>query len=237
MSLFSRIYFIRIVKLKTIKALSDYLAKPFWLVYYRFKYNNIAEANKNLWVEIDQIYGWYRGSRYDEISFIGQIKGGNWYKKITKKEVVINSSEKHYSIKQRYLEGKEWHETTLFKERYANRPRQSLKGKNINNTVRIYEEKYDSIYKSIKENGIQPAEKGFAPIYVCIGPRGEILYTDDGNHRLAMAMVIGVKKIPVKVLKRHTEWQKIRELAKLQNPNSFQKKVLIKHINHPDLSS
>ena len=47
-------------------------------------------------------------------------------------------------------------------------------------------------------------------IYVNIGRDGQYLF-QDGRHRLAVAQILGVRQIPVKVLVRHTLWQALRE--------------------------
>ena len=46
-------------------------------------------------------------------------------------------------------------------------------------------------------------------VLVNIGRDGRILL-DDGRHRFMIAKILGLKRIPVRVLVRHEEWQRIR---------------------------
>ncbi len=48
-------------------------------------------------------------------------------------------------------------------------------------------------------------------ITVNIGRNGEYLF-QDGRHRLAIAQILGLNLVPVKVLVRHEKWQELREL-------------------------
>ncbi len=75
-------------------------------------------------------------------------------------------------------------------------------------------------------------------ILVNIGRGGEYLF-QDGRHRLAIAKILGIESIPVKVLLRHTQWQELREhlSAMVQNSAGASKKgVLYQSAIHPDLS-
>jgi hypothetical protein len=47
-------------------------------------------------------------------------------------------------------------------------------------------------------------------VAVDVGRDGELLFVD-GRHRLAMALLLGVDRIPVVVLVRHAEWMRTRE--------------------------
>jgi hypothetical protein len=78
----------------------------------------------------------------------------------------------------------------------------------------------DSLIGSIRRHGMVPhAQLGPAhdptgrftdDIEVNIGRNGEFLF-QDGRHRLAIAKVLGLREIPVKVKVRHQQWQEFRE--------------------------
>lgn len=51
---------------------------------------------------------------------------------------------------------------------------------------------------------------GHTEVLVNVGRNGAPLF-QDGRHRLAIARALSLKKIPVQVLVRHTEWQEFRE--------------------------
>lgn len=71
-------------------------------------------------------------------------------------------------------------------------------------------------------------------VRVAIGRDGE-LFLEDGVHRFFLAHILEIKKIPVRVIIRHTEWQKKRKLTykalKTNNGACLEKKTR----EHPDL--
>lgn len=72
-------------------------------------------------------------------------------------------------------------------------------------------------------------------IQVVIGRTGEILFAKNGSHRLCIAKILGFNTVPVKVYKRHTEWENYRKYVigickKLWKDKTYQE------IPHPDFS-
>ena len=132
---------------------------------------------------------------------------------MTGREPYMAYNPKYESARQRYVLGMRWRDTDLFKQFSTDLPSKRLPGgaKDLAELERIYEQRYDSLYEALKEEGFQPAGDGVRPVYVCIDWDGKIYYTVDGNHRLAMVLVLGIRKIPVKVLRRHKLWQLRRD--------------------------
>ena len=69
-------------------------------------------------------------------------------------------------------------------------------------------------------------------IGVDIGRDGELLWHMGGQHRLAIAKVLKVEKVPVQIYRRHTQWERIRRLANEQGTDA----IPIEYHNHPDIS-
>lgn len=46
---------------------------------------------------------------------------------------------------------------------------------------------------------------------VSIGRDGDLVWTARGNHRLAIAIILGVESIPIRIVARHAGWQEKRE--------------------------
>ena len=79
--------------------------------------------------------------------------------------------------------------------------------------VNRYNDKVDKLYDSIKKEGIILPSKDRPEIdfiYVHIGRGGEMIWTAGGNHRLFIAKLLDVDRIPVRVWWRHKKWQEIR---------------------------
>ncbi len=139
------------------------------------------------------------------------------------------------AIEQRLVEGLEWEETALA-EKYDDQ-RLEERGNTID---RLYELIYDDGYKSqaqlLEENpeatwkGLNDAMHPLAnEIAVDIGRNGELLWNICGQHRLAIAKVLDIDRIPVQVFRRHTEWQKLRD--DIRRGNELPERLR----THPDL--
>lgn len=100
---------------KVRKQVSDFLA-PIARWYNRTRFDRIAPVDKNIWVNPDDICGWYGGNRYDQLTFQGQIRGGNWSGKIIPAKEIFNRIKKLGSIAMRFEKGVPWSETPLFRE-------------------------------------------------------------------------------------------------------------------------
>ena len=209
-------------------------------IVYGFKYLKVADSDKVIEINVEDIVGWYKKDNRNELIFKGKIKPGNWPSNIRNKDLVLDKSEKYKSIKERFLQGYEWEETSIFKGRYKKKMEQYGHSAGLKILIEKAEEyrKYDRLFERIKkDNALKPPGNGIRPMYVSILPDGKFAYSSDGNHRLYMAMILGIKKIPVQVLVRHEEWQKKRDLILSDQTTDEAKEVREKFKNHPDIIS
>jgi hypothetical protein len=234
------IYVEEIMRMKLVKTISDFIAAPLLRTYYKFRFRHVAPHDKTIWINPHDITGWYRGNKYDEITFNGQIKGGDWSSRTTLKDDMLGTSIKHKILFDRFVHQKSWSEIHHFEELHKriekNMVLRKQKIKTIGDLEHYYEKTYGKMFYEIKSNGFLPSNDenpGITPMYVCIGPEGQLYWTVDGNHRLFMAMIIQEKKIPVKVLKRHKEWQNTRDLILSKQTNLPEH--LENHKIHPDI--
>jgi len=105
---------------------------------------------------------------------------------------------------------------------------------NLYNSIKIsgYKSQHQLLTESpdLAWDGLNDAMHPLAnEIAVDIGRNGELLWNMCGQHRLAIAKVLGIEQIPVQVFRRHTEWQEIRN--KLRHGESIPDEFY----NHPDL--
>lgn len=74
-----------------------------------------------------------------------------------------------------------------------------------------------------------PVPTVFNEITVNIGRNGQFLWRTYGQHRLAVAKMMGIDKVPVMVCVRHEQWQNIRDKVRMSEDTTT------KHNKHPDL--
>ena len=77
-------------------------------------------------------------------------------------------------------------------------------------------------------------------VSVCIARNGEILFGPGGINRLAIAKILGIDRIPVKVRLRHSEWQRTRQYASTLASREKKRSHSVIHpdvfeLHHPDL--
>ena len=107
-------------------------------------------------------------------------------------------------------------------------------------------EMMDEMYESLK-NGYDMSKhisnpKWYNPItiqaidhpMVCIGRNGELLLTPGGFHRVSMAHLLEIE-IPVWVVKRHREWQLLREEIYQADSREDLNPEAKAQLDHPDI--
>ena len=219
---------------------NSWLLRPVFRKYYDIIYDNIADNQKNIFLEIKDIKYRYSISPSKEFTFPGIIKDGDWSKKRVKLDEHAKGSLKIRSIIQRYNEGKKWKDTDLFKEKYntfiEHGNKILHKFDNLDDAERHYEDKYDKMFVAIKKNGVTPSNKNnkIEPIYVHIDQNGDFYYTVDASHRLGIILALDLKQIPVRIWMRHKEWQKIRESILSEHARSDH---FDRYKNHPDIKT
>lgn len=149
---------------------------------------------------------------------VGRIVDGEW--DLMVKE--IDTIDFFYSSYQHYIKGIPWKETDFYirihKQIENGLTKFGCRTKDEwNDRLKKDYELFDSIknegYSSQKElKSLQPWDE----VRVCIGREGDIFFSD-GRHRLAIAKVLMLEKIPVIVTHVHKEWYERNETL-----NSFE---------------
>ncbi len=100
---------------------------------------------------------------------------------------------KEKAIAERYVKGKSWHSTGIFEYQLG-------RLENVTDDVIVkFEERYkklDEVYSDIKKAG-KLSSKEEHLISVCIGRYGQLIHFGQGAHRLAIAKILRLPKIPV----------------------------------------
>lgn len=181
--------------------------------------------------------------------YLGIARDGKWDQETEK----VSSSLKFRSVFNHFENNTQWDKTDMCKtainkvengEIYWNGCRTV---EDVKNRTEEIDQLYDKIetegYKSQSEihgKGIKSLllNKSFnrskEEIAVAIGRSGEFLFID-GNHRLAIAKALDLKKIPVHVVFRHSIWEEIRQEIKQANDLTQLDGDTASYINHPDI--
>lgn len=173
------------------------------------------------------------GGSFDFLRDTGLVSGGNW-------DIEHGSSIKergfYRAFQQRYIDGVPWDQTELItrKTKKIARNREDRFP-----SMDAYQEKlteYDRMFEAFSESNYltqlelvnrnhssHPGDGGRAifpsltdrslirhEIAVNIGRNGQFLFLD-GRHRLGLALLAGLDKVPVRVVVRHEQWQTLRD--------------------------
>jgi len=178
----------------------------------------------------------------------GQVT--NWPEEDTSNHTVpIEQHPVISGIKERFMDSKPWRETQYYemiREVLSNHD--SVHGYESVDAFRENRLAYiDHLYEDIRSNGYQPVTEpggdsnevlnsnfhdNFEPMVV-IGSTGE-LFLYEGRHRLGIARIVdAVETIPVHVVARHTDWQRILDTIAVDGESSVSEEFR----SHPDVKA
>jgi hypothetical protein len=139
----------------------------------------------------------YKISPHDDLR---GVKGGNWD---LERRYPLERAVKHKAIIQRYSEGMRWEETDLFADTYRRRfeSGETVRGeRTMEALLAQYYSRVDQMFADLKARGFRTD----CPLpRLLIGRDGEVFIGNQGNHRLAMARIIGLERIAGEVICRH----------------------------------
>lgn len=171
---------------------------------------------------------------------LGRIIGGNWDKQREDWE----NHDLYRSLKAVYNEGEEW-ENTDFVQSCLARIERGYSSYGYDSKEEFLDKRIsyiDSLYRDMKENGYRTQEAApndhrnkdiLHEVTVNIGRNGELIFNNEtGHHRLSLARILGIDRIPMLVVVRHRRWQELRN--EIYN-NGFSEDPGEGIRNHPDL--
>jgi hypothetical protein len=146
----------------------------------------------------------------------GEVVGGDW----DLATVDFESSTHYRGFRERFVDGRPWEETALYRDAVNRPPGKYWHGCRTQREVLAGLREYDSIFESVAKQGyltqreldarrprrrlrLTPPELG--EIIVHIARDGSYLF-DDGRHRLSIAKLLGLSLVPALVVVRHRQW-------------------------------
>lgn len=173
-------------------------------------YHSVRSPFATLWIDPADV-GLKALAAYQETP-PGTILSGDWDTQV----ITLDESLKYRGMIEHFEMGLPWEETCLFQTRYLdrlNRLGTAVGMHDIDELLEYYRGHIDTLYRNIAKNGFQHGSwrTGVDPVYVHLGRNGEFIWGSGGNHRLAIARVLELSRIPVRIHLRHEQWQHYRD--------------------------
>lgn len=205
------------------------------------KHDKVFDLDKTLFLPPAKIV-YSALSEFDFQHFKGVVLSGDW----DRLEKRFEETDVYVALKEVLIEGKGWKKTIYFQRlldavKKGEPPYFCVDENDINQRCRNLE----ALFYAIKDHGYKTQReliksRKFADhlaiddeVTVSVGRYGDFLFSD-GVHRLAIAKILGIPQIPVKIAVRHTEWMKfaseLLQYAKAQGGRLYQPAA------HPDLA-
>lgn len=168
-------------------------------------------------------------SLFGTIQMVGRIHE----KDIHPKNKRLDDSIDIIAFKERFLNHKHWEETEYRKiKNKLDAGEESRWCNNWEEYKKTHLLRWESLYANIKEKGYKKQSLlknllGDYEIQVVVTKHGELLFFD-GRHRLAIARILGLKKIPVMVTVWHADF--IEYVLKMEGKRVVTPKTAIKYV-------
>ena len=181
----------------------------------------------------------------------GKVVRGDWDHK---GRIRFAEHTNYQSIHAHFVKGKAWESTNLYQKCREKVLKGEAKRWNTEGDLYNYFEGIDRLYSQIKKHGYKSQESLFekdpeqafrksndAPhpylneIGINIARDGTMMKRGGGHHRLSIAKILDIDRVPVTVRCRHSEWQAMRdEIRKAKSINELSARAQM-HLDHPDM--
>jgi 2-polyprenyl-3-methyl-5-hydroxy-6-metoxy-1,4-benzoquinol methylase len=220
----------RVVKYRTGEAIISKIWRPLKFVLWKIRWGlgsilQSRQAELTAPIDVDKVYRvspqrivFSALQEFNLHDFNGQILGGEW----DQLEKRFDSLDLYLAIRQVCQDGKQWADTVFYQRNLAEL--QSGHADYGCQTERDLIEKcrrIEALYHDIRRDGYKPQTEllregkvldrmaAQEEVAVSIGRYGDLLFSD-GAHRLAIAKLLAIPEIPVKIAVRHAEWARFR---------------------------
>ncbi len=183
-------------------------------------YSKDFDVINTYWVDPNIIQYALSERNFNKYRDMGKITGGDW----DVDNIHFSQLDIYRAFHDHFLRNKAWQDTDFYQrvlhEIDTGNDRWDCTSKS-HFDARLH--KLDSLYEDIKVNGYKSQEELFTTamshpppiqildeIAVRIGRHGDILL-QDGQHRLAIAQLLKVPQVPLKITVRHSEWYRLRK--------------------------
>lgn len=221
-------------------------------------YDAVANPLKIVWIDPSRVQHFGRPARiWDSIA---TIKGGSWDRDTSaihfswgreRSEWIsrdFNQLPKPKAIRKRYVDGHDWEDTGIYEfYMYNIKRRGEIDGCTQREDIGDRLRSVDKLYESLKKDGYDETyHETTSPQWwrkshcshtvldfprINVGRDGEFLFAGAGWHRMTIAQILEINKIPCWIVCRHTEWQQTREAVAADSGRPCDSTIR----SHPDL--
>ena len=201
-----------------------------------------SDANKYKLIKIDPNSIKYenRTLMQDSLDELNTVVAGNWDKatRLFNERIPVRAVMDHFS------EGKPWTQTLYHKNNINRANNGGYYGHTSEKELFKLYKRWEKLYGKIQSEGYKSqteisdtrgTDDYPDEITVNIGRNGEIIWQGQGQHRLAMAKVIGINEVVALVTARHAQWQDIRNEIRKTDTLDELDADLHGYVDHPDL--
>lgn len=203
-----------------------------------------ADPYRRLWVDPGTIT--HHVNRDEVPRIFGRVAGGDW----DREHEPFAATDVHRSLEKRFEEDADWVETPIYTALLSGSKsglwrRRCRTAAERDRRLEAIDALYDRIetegYRSQAELAAEEGINGVGDennershpmlneVGVNVGRDGTLLWRHRGLHRLSIAKLLEIERIPVYVLARHAGWQRVRDRLRAGEP------VGIDPGSHPDL--
>jgi len=221
----------------TIKGITDFIRNRDILRRYYVNYRYNSDVNRYNIIQADPFMITKEVRYKDRYISPGVVYDGPWDQLVSDftDRIIPRSLINHFE------NGVDWKHTKYYqKMKMRVRYGREYRGCSSIENLPKYFESYDKLFEHIKSNGYEltsDLEEGdkITEVGVSIGRKGKLYWQREGQHRLMIAQILGIEKIPVQVTIRHKKWQAIRDRIKSADRLDALDEEIVQHLNHPDL--
>lgn len=150
----------------------------------------------------------------------------------------------HTSCVQHFINDVPWKETRFYRWILENQSK-GIRGYDSEEDIKKSLKQIDDLYEKIERNGYKSQvalgdrsnkPQHYDEILINISRNGDLIL-DDGRHRLSIAKILDINRIPVRVFVRHREWQKKRKQIRKIDSKEKLGEHLSNYLSHPDIQS
>jgi len=172
---------------------------------------------------------------------LGLVIGGDW----DRKTIPFKKLDVFRAFENVFIYGRKWKDTDFYariagyiQDGFSRWECHSLQGFD----QRLVE--LEALFYDIKKHGYRSQKEIYKiegldgkedEIVVHLGRNGDYIFAD-GRHRLSIAKILGISRVPVKVARRHTKWVDLRKRI-LSNIRCSDAEKGMYPLSHPDLEN